>query len=202
MEAFGQVVDVSRPEEIRAFVEEVVKRFGGIDILVNNAAVNHSGTVATMTQDLYDEIFQTNVRGVFFSVQAAVPYLRVRQAGRIINIASFVARSPVPFFTAYSASKAAVISLTKGMALELAEHEINVNAVCPGNVWSDIWERSMTELSLATGKTAQELFTETIAHQPLQRPQTGEEIGAAVVYLCSDQAKNVTGEALYICGGL
>jgi NAD(P)-dependent dehydrogenase (short-subunit alcohol dehydrogenase family) len=124
------------------------------------------------------------------------------RAGKIVNVASVVARSPVPLYTAYSASKAAVLSLTRGLALELAEHNINVNAVCPANIWTDIWETSTRELSAITGKTSQQFFEETVARQPFRRPQTGAEIGAAVVFLCSDAARDITGEALFVTGGL
>ncbi len=202
VEAFGRTADISRPEESRALVAEVLARYGRLHILVNNAAINHSGTVASMSQEHFDEIFATNVRGLFFAVQAVLDEMAGRHSGRIVNVASFVARSPTPLYTAYAASKAAVLSLTRGMALELAEHDINVNAVCPGNVWSDIWETSTAELSAITGKSARDFFTETIARQPLPRPQTGEDIGAAVVYLCSESSRNITGEAIYISGGL
>jgi NAD(P)-dependent dehydrogenase (short-subunit alcohol dehydrogenase family) len=201
-EAYGQVADVSRPDNVRGFVETVLGRYGRVDILVNNAAVNHSGSVIDMEQTSFDAIFATNVRGVFYAVQAVVPAMIARRYGKIVNVASFVARSPVPLYAAYSASKAAVVSLTRGLALELAEHDINVNAVCPGNVWSDIWESSTVELGRITGKSAQQFFEETVATHPLGRAQRGEDVGAATVFLCSGAARNVTGEALYVTGGL
>jgi meso-butanediol dehydrogenase / (S,S)-butanediol dehydrogenase / diacetyl reductase len=201
-EAYGQVADVARPADVREFVETVIGRYGRVDILVNNAAVNYSGSVVDMEQSSFDAIFATNVRGVFYAVQAVVPGMIARRYGKIVNIASFVARSPVPLYAAYSASKAAVVSLTRGLALELSEHDINVNAVCPGNVWSDIWESSTVELRRITGKSAQQFFDETVAKHPLGRAQTGEDVGAATVFLCSGAARNVTGEALYVTGGL
>jgi NAD(P)-dependent dehydrogenase (short-subunit alcohol dehydrogenase family) len=201
-EAQGQQVDVSRPDELRRFIESVLDRHGRVDILVNNAAVNHSGSVLDMQPAAFDAIFATNVRGTFFAVQAVAPAMIDRRYGKIVNIASFVGRSPVPLYAAYSASKAAVLSLTRGLALELAEHEINVNAVCPGNVWSDIWESSTVELQRITGKTARQFFDETVATHPLGRAQSADDIGAATVFLCSDAARNVTGEALYVTGGL
>jgi meso-butanediol dehydrogenase / (S,S)-butanediol dehydrogenase / diacetyl reductase len=201
-EAFGARVDVSRPAEVRGFVDSTLNRFGRLDALVSNAGVNYSGSVLNMTQDRFDEIFATNVRGVFFGVQAVAPAMIAQRAGTIVNIASFVARTPVTLFTAYSASKAAVVALTRGLALELAEHDINVNAVCPGNVRTQIWESSTEDLRPATGLTAQQFFDQTIEKQPFRRPQTGAEIGAAVVFLCSAAARNITGEALYVSGGM
>jgi NAD(P)-dependent dehydrogenase (short-subunit alcohol dehydrogenase family) len=201
-EAIGARVDVSRPAEFRDFVESTLERFGRIDALVSNAGVNRAGALVDMTVESFDEIFATNVRGTFFAAQAVAPALIAQRSGTIVNVASFVARSPVPLFTAYSASKAAVISLTRGLALELAEHNVNVNAVCPGNVRTDIWESSTAELARTTGVTAQEVFDRTIELQPFRRPQTGAEVGAAVVFLCSDAARNITGEAIYVTGGM
>ena len=201
-ECVGGRADVSRPEELKAFSEDVLARYGRIDILVSNAAVNYSGSVLDMAPERFDEIFATNVRGAFYGVQAVAPAMIERGGGRIVMIGSFVARSPVRLFAAYSASKAALVSLTRGLALELAEHDVTVNAVCPGNVWSDIWESSTVELQRLTGKSARQFFEDTVATHPLGREQTGADIGAATVWLCSDAARNVTGEALFVTGGL
>lgn len=202
IDAVGASVDVSDIEAFQRFVADVVDREGSIDILVNNAGVNHSGAVASMSTEAFDEIFAVNVRGLFYAIQTVAPYMSERRSGRIVNIASVVARSPVPLYTAYSASKAAVLSLTRGLALELAAHNINVNAVCPANIWSDIWDSSTRELTALTGKTSQEFFEETVARQPFGRPQSGDEIGAAVVFLCSEGARDITGEAIFVTGGL
>jgi NAD(P)-dependent dehydrogenase (short-subunit alcohol dehydrogenase family) len=201
-EAFGRPADVSDPPVFARFAAEAAERYGRVDILVNNAAVNHSGAVVDMPLGLFDAIYATNVRGLFFAVQAVAPGMVARRHGRIVNIGSWVARTPVPLYTAYAASKAALVSLTRGLALELAAHDVTVNAVCPGNVWTDIWETSTAELLRLTGKTGREYFEETVATHPLGREQTGEDIGAAVVFLCSDRARNVTGEALYVAGGM
>jgi NAD(P)-dependent dehydrogenase (short-subunit alcohol dehydrogenase family) len=201
-DTLGARADVADVAGFRRFVDGVVERFGRVDILVNNAAVNHSGSVASMTPEAFDDMFAVNVRGLFFAVQAVLPTMTAQRSGKIVNVGSFVARSPVPFFTAYAASKAAVVSLTRGLALELAEHDINVNAVCPGNVWTDIWRSSTTALTEATGRNAEDFFAETIRKQPFNRPQTGEQVGAAVAFLCGEAACDITGEALYLSGGL
>jgi NAD(P)-dependent dehydrogenase (short-subunit alcohol dehydrogenase family) len=201
-EASGEAVDVADIGSFRGFVDEVLTRENRIDILVNNAAVNHSGAIAGMKPELFDEVFDVNVRGLFFAIQAVLPSMIEQRAGKIVNIASVVARSPVPLYAAYSASKAAVLSLTRGLALELAEHNINVNAVCPANIWTNIWETSTRELTALTGKTSQKFFEETIARQPFRRPQTSDEIGAAVAFLCGEAARDITGEALFVTGGL
>lgn len=202
IEAIGASVDVADLEAFGRFVAEVGDAKGTIDILVNNAGVNHSGAVDTMRTEAFDEIFSVNVRGLFYAIQAVLPFMSGQQSGKIVNISSVVARSPVPLYTAYSASKTAVLSLTRGLALELAPHNINVNAVCPANIWSDIWDSSTRELTALTGKSSQEFFEETIARQPFGRPQTGDDVGAAVVFLCSEAARDITGEAIFVTGGL
>jgi NAD(P)-dependent dehydrogenase (short-subunit alcohol dehydrogenase family) len=200
--AVGSTVDVSDIEAFAQFVHEVADREGKIDVLVNNAGVNHSGSIATMDAESFDAIFSVNVRGLFYAIQSVLPYMSEQRSGKIVNVASVVARSPVPLYSAYSASKAAVVSLTQALALELAPYNLNVNAVCPANIWSDIWESSTKELTAVTGKSAREFFDETVARQPLGRAQTGDQIGAAVAFLCSDAARDITGEALFVTGGL
>lgn len=201
-ETFAEALDVSVPGPFQAFVSKTVERYGRLDVLVNNAGINHSAPALTMSVEQFDEVFATNVRGVFFASQAGAAAMIDSGGGRIVNIASFVGRTPVPLFTAYSASKAAVLSLTRGFALELANHDITVNAVCPGNVWSDIWTSSTPAVTQITGKDPQQLFRDAVADQPISRPQTGAEIAAAAVFLCSEQARNITGEAIFVSGGL
>jgi len=200
--AFGLAADASDPASFVELVEAARERYGRVDALVNNAGINHSGSVEEMAPEQFDEMYAVNVRGVFFGVQAVLPALREVGGGAIVNIASFVGRTPVPGFTAYSATKAAVLSLTRGHALELAEQGITVNAVCPGNVWSDIWSGATRGIRDETGKTAEQLFEDAIAATPLRRPQTGADIGAATAFLCSDAARNITGEAIYVTGGI
>ena len=202
IDAVGSTVDVSDVEAFAQFVREVVEREGTVDILVNNAGINHSGAVATMDTERFDAMFAVNVRGLFYAIQSVLPYMSEQRSGKIVNIASVVARSPVPLYTAYSATKAAVVSLTQGLALELAQHNVNVNAVCPANIWSDIWESSTEELTVITGKSAREFFEETVSRQPFGRAQTGDQIGATVAFLCSDAARDITGEAIFVTGGL
>jgi len=201
-DTFGEALDISSPAQFQAFVDKTLERYERLDVLINNAGRNHSGSVLTMPVEQFDEVFATNVRGVFFASQTSAAAMIASGGGRIVNIASFVGRTPVPLFTAYSASKAAVLSLTRGLALELAEHDITVNAVCPGNVWSDIWTSSTPAVTQITGKHPQELFRNAVEQQPIRRPQTGAEIAAAAVFLCSEQARNITGEAIFVSGGL
>ena len=113
-ETFAEALDVSAPEQFQAFVNKTLERYGRLDVLVNNAGINHSAPALTMSVEHFDEVFATNVRGLFFASQASAAAMIDSGGGRIVNIASFVGRTPVPLFTAYSASKAAVLSLRAG----------------------------------------------------------------------------------------
>jgi NAD(P)-dependent dehydrogenase (short-subunit alcohol dehydrogenase family) len=201
-DALGLAADVSDPAALTGIVETALARHGRVDALVSNAGVNHGAAIADMGPEQFDEMYAVNVRGVFFGVQAVLPAMVAQGAGRIVNVASFTGRTPVPGFTAYSATKAAVLSLTRGHALELAEHGITVNAVCPGNVWSDIWTSATAGLVGEDGVTAEGLFDRAVAATPLRRPQSGADVAEATAFLCSDAARNITGEAIFVTGGM
>jgi NAD(P)-dependent dehydrogenase (short-subunit alcohol dehydrogenase family) len=201
-DAVGVSADVAAPDALARVAEAALSRYGRIDALVNNAGVNHGAAIADMRPEQFDEMYAVNVRGAFLGVQAVLPAMIAQGSGRIVNVASFTGRTPVPGFTAYSATKAAVLSLTRGHALELAEHGITVNAVCPGNVWSDIWASATAGLTAGGDVTAERLFDQAVAATPLGRPQTGADVADAAAFLCSDAARNITGEAIFVTGGM
>ena len=141
-------------------------------------------------------------RAPLTGLQAAARHMIAQGGGRVVNIASWVARTPVPGFVAYSASKAALIALTRGAAVELAETGVTVNAVSPGNVWTDIWEESTAGTAFRGERTAQGLFEDSIAAQPIKRGVTPEEVAHAVLFLCSKGAGSITGENVVVASGL
>ena len=195
-------VDVADTPGLQRFIDAAAARFGRIDVLVNNAAVNRAGFIPEADPAEVDAMFAVNVRAPLAAMQAVVPHMVSAGGGRIVNIASWVARSPRPGFVAYSASKAALLALTRGAALEFADGAVTVNAVCPGNVLTDIWETSIAGTSLERGVDVEELYAESVAAQPIRRGVTAEEVAEAVLYLCSEGAASITGEALAVAGGL
>ena len=195
-------LDVTDTLGLRRFVDEAAERFGRIDVLVNNAAMNRAGCISEVFANEVDAMFAVNVRAPLVAMQAAAPHMAAAGGGRIVNIASWVARSPRPGFVAYSASKAALVALTRGAALEFADSGITVNAVCPGNVLTDIWESSIAGTSLEDGRDVEELYAESVAAQPIKRGVTAEEVAAAVLFLSSEAAASITGEAMAVAGGL
>jgi meso-butanediol dehydrogenase/(S,S)-butanediol dehydrogenase/diacetyl reductase len=195
-------VDVTDEASVAALVDGALERDGRIDILVNNAGVSKSLPFVDIDEAEWDRVFDVNVKGVFLACRAVVPHMVERRAGKIVNVASMVGKEAIPLFVHYSASKFAVIGLTQGLAKELAEHDINVNAVCPGVVRTPLWEPLLDQLSATKGITREAAFDEFIAGVPLGRPQTPEDIGEVVAFLVSDQARNMTGQGINVTGGM
>jgi meso-butanediol dehydrogenase/(S,S)-butanediol dehydrogenase/diacetyl reductase len=211
VEACGRQVlvthlDVTSPESVREAIGEVLARFERVDILVNNAGVVQDHVGAAVTESDFDRCYEVNVKGIWNVSTALVPHFRERGGGKVVNIASIAGRRGDNGLTPYSASKAAAISLTQSLAYELGRHDINVNAVCPGLLWTPMWEKLE---GIFRGNTSPEVVGERAAFDayiqtncPLRREQTPEDIGNAVVFLVSDAARNITGQALNIDGGI
>jgi NAD(P)-dependent dehydrogenase (short-subunit alcohol dehydrogenase family) len=195
-------VDVTDTLGLRRFVDGAAERFGRLDVLVNNAAVNRAGYISEVFANEVDTMLTVNVRAPLVAMQAVAPHMASAGGGRIVNIASWVARTPRPGFVAYSATKAALVALTRGAALEFADDAITVNAVCPGNVLTDIWESSIADTSLSDGRDVAEVYAESVAAQPIKRGVTPEEVAEAVLFLCSEGAGSITGEAIAVAAGL
>jgi NAD(P)-dependent dehydrogenase (short-subunit alcohol dehydrogenase family) len=200
-EAHAVRADVADEQAVSRLLDATLERFGRLDALINNAGVNHAGGVLELEPARFDELFAVNVRGAYLCTRAAAPHL-AGKGGTIVNVGSWVARTPAPGFGVYSTTKAALVALTRATASELAELGITVNAVCPGNVWSDIWEAATPRLQSLTGKSARELYESAIEAQPVKRGQTPTEIGEVTAWLCGPAARSITGEALYVSGGI
>ena len=194
--------DVTQSDQILSAHAEVVDTLGSVDILVNNAAVNRAGYIPEADPADLDAMLAVNVRAPLVAMQAVAPHMVTAGGGRIVNVASWVARSPRPGFVAYSATKAALVALTRGAALEFADSGITVNAVCPGNVLTDIWESSVAGTSLADERDVATVYAESVAAQPIKRGVTPEEVAEAVLFLCAEASASITGEAIAVASGL
>ncbi len=198
--------DVTDPESARGAIEQTLRRFGGLDILINNAGVVQESMGAETSEEDFERCFQVNLKGIWTMSSAAIPHFRERQAGKIVNIASIAGRKGGAGLSAYSASKAGAISLTQSLAASLGPSNINVNAICPGLLWTDMWRklegmiRRDTSPEVIDARTAFDEFLER--NCPLRREQTPEDIGNAVAFLVSDLARNITGQALNVDGGI
>ena len=203
--ALAVVLDVTDSESIAACAKTVFANFPRIHILVNNAGVIQRGLGDdTSIQDL-DLCYAVNLKGIWAVSDAFIPHFKNHSEGKIINIASVAGRKGHAFAPAYCASKAGVVSLTQSLADTLGPSNINVNAICPGTIWTPMWESIEGMAGQTTDKKSineQAAFKASIAKTPLGRSQTAEDIGHAVVFLVSERAKNITGQALNIDGGL
>ena len=204
-------LDVTSKDSIEEAVDLILKQYQGIDILVNNAGVIAAPGWEERKEPSDEDWainYEVNLRGLVWVTEAVVPHMKRRQYGKIINISSGAARQGVGDHLpmAYGATKAGVINITQNYALALAPFNINVNAICPGLIWTPMWEKVGAHLSVSReserGLSPKEIFDRQIkARIPLRRPQTPEDIGHAVAFFASDEAKNITGQTLNVNGG-
>lgn len=199
--SFGWQQDVTSWDSCQAVVAKVLDKMGRIDILVNNAGVSKSVPFTELDEAEWDRVNSVNAKGVFLTCRAVVPHMIERRYGKIINISSMVGKEAIPYFAHYCASKFAVIGLTQSMAKELAQYDINVNAVCPGVVRTPLWDPLLTQLSQNKGITREEAWQEFVDGIPFKRPQEPEDMGEAIAFLASDLARNITAASMNVSAG-
>ena len=188
--------------DIAAMMTQAEEAFGGVDILVNNAGIQYVAPLEDFPVEKWDAILAINLSSAFHTTRLAIPGMKAKSWGRIVNIASAHALVASPFKSAYVAAKHGIAGLTKTAALELAEHGITVNAVCPGYVMTPLVEKQIPEQAKARGITEQQVISDVLlAAQPTKRFVTVEELSAFVNFLCSDAAGSVTGTTLPVDGG-
>ena len=204
-------LDVTRAAECEASIEKTCSELGRLDILVNNAGVIGGPDfklglpLSDITEADWDATYSVNVKGVFLLCRAALPVMQEAQWGRIVNISSRAGRHGTEALPHYSASKAAVIIFTQALAREVGRYGITANAVCPGLIWSAMWENLAglyrQKFSHLEGLSSREIFDDFVNATPLCREQTPDDIGRAVAFLSSDDACTITGQALLVDSG-
>ena len=194
--------DLSKPKEIAAMVAETEQELGRLDVLVNNAGIQFVANIEDFPDDRWDAVIAVNLSGVFHAMKAAIPGMKRRGWGRIINIASAHGLVASGQKAAYVAAKHGVVGMTKVAAIELANEGVTVNAICPGWVLTPLVQKQIDDRARELGSTPEEqkrlMVTEK---QPMAEFSTPEQIGALAVFLCSDGAKTITGAPLSIDGG-
>jgi 3-hydroxybutyrate dehydrogenase len=194
--------DMSKPGDIVQMVDDARKLLGQVDVLVNNAGIQHVEAIETFPVAKWDAIIAIDLSSAFHAMRAVVPEMKSRKWGRIINIASAHGLVASPFKSAYVAAKHGILGLTKTVALETAEHGITVNAICPGYVLTPLVQKQIPETAKARGITEEQVIKDVLLHaQPTRQFVTTEQIGALSVFLCSGAAASMTGTALPIEGG-
>ena len=194
--------DMSKPESVFAMVQKAIAEFGALDILVNNAGIQHVAPVDDFPPAKWDAILAINLSAAFHTVRAALPAMKKKGWGRIVNIASAHALVASPFKSAYVAAKHGIAGLTKTVALEVAEQGITVNAVCPGYVLTPLVEKQIPDTAKARGITRDQVVRDVLlAAQPTKKFVTVEEVAALTAFLCSNEAASITGTVMPVEGG-
>jgi 3-hydroxybutyrate dehydrogenase len=194
--------DMSKPAEIAAMIRGAEQAFGALDVLVNNAGIQYVAPIEEFPIERWDQIIAINLCAAFHTIRAAVPGMKARKWGRIINTASAHSLVASPFKAAYVSAKHGLAGLTKTVALEVATFGITANCISPGYVWTPLVEKQIPDTMKARGLTAEQVKRDVLlAAQPTKEFVTVDEVAALAVYLCSDAAKAITGANLSIDGG-
>ncbi|MEY3551670.1 MAG: hypothetical protein RL735_18 [Pseudomonadota bacterium] len=194
--------DMSKPTEIAAMVSEAEAAFGSLDILVNNAGIQHVSPVEDFPLEKWDQIIAINLSSVFHATRAAVPGMKKRKWGRIINTASAHSLVASPFKSAYVSAKHGVAGFTKTIALELATHGVTVNCISPGYVWTPLVEKQIPDTMKARNLTKEQVINDVLlTAQPTKQFVTVEQVAAFALFLCSDSASQMTGSNYSMDGG-
>ena len=194
--------NMMKPDEIAAMVAEAETEFGAIDILVNNAGIQHVAPVDEFPLDKWDQIIAINLSSAFHATRAALPKMKEKGWGRIINTASAHAFVASPFKSAYVAAKHGIAGFTKTVALEVATRGITVNAIAPGYVWTPLVEKQIPDTMKARNLTKEQVINDVLLQaQPTKQFVTVDQVAALAVFLCTDAAKSITGTTLPMDGG-
>ena len=182
--------DVSNHEEVGRMVERVISELGRLDILINNAGINRDGVIWKMTEEQWDAVLDTDLKGFFSFIRAVAPHFRQQKSGRIVNLTSINGMRGKFGQSNYAAAKAGIIGLTKSVARELGKYSVNVNAVAPGLILTDMMNSMPDEVK-------QKSMDETV----LGRLGTPEETASVIAFLCSEESRHITGEVIKVDGG-
>ena len=194
--------DMSKPEQIEAMMKKAAVDFGGVDILVNNAGIQHVCPVEDFPTAKWDAIIAINMSSAFHTTKMAIPYMKSKGWGRIINVASAHAMVASPFKSAYVASKHGIMGFTKTVALEVAEKGITCNAICPGYVLTPLVEKQIPDTAKARGMTEEQVKKDVLlAAQPTKQFVTTAQVAGTAIFLCSESAASITGTNIMVEGG-
>jgi 3-oxoacyl-[acyl-carrier protein] reductase len=200
---FYQVIDVSKPDEIKRMVDEACSEFGKIDCLINNAAIPYQGPMMEIKWEDWDPIINVNLKGAFFVLQnTARKMIDSGSGGSIVNISSLAGSGGRPLYIPYAASKAAVMNMTQSAAKALAQYNIRVNSISPGNMYTEMFVECAQEVAKENNTDLENTLDIWKKRIPLNRFGQPSEVAKAVLFLCSDDSSYITGQIYNVCGGL
>jgi len=202
IKAYYNAADMTKPDDIARLVAAMADQAGSVDIIINNAGIQHVCPIDEFPPEKWDTIIAINLSAAFHMIRCAVPHMKQSGWGRIINLASAHALVASPYKSAYVAAKHGIAGLTKTAALELAEQNITCNAICPGYVKTPLVENQIADTAKARGISEDEVINDVMLKaQPTKQFTKIEDLGALAVFLCSDAAANMTGTMLPVDGG-
>jgi 3-hydroxybutyrate dehydrogenase len=194
--------DMTKPEEIKKMIDDTAQELGRLDIIVNNAGIQHVAPIEEFPVEKWNAIIAINLSSAFHMIRSAVPHLKKQGWGRIISTGSAHSLVASPFKSAYVAAKHGIAGLTKTVALELAQHNITCNAICPGYVETPLVKGQIADQAQSRGISEDKVVSDVIlAAEPTKKFTTIEDVAALALYLCSDNASNITGSMISIDGG-
>jgi 3-hydroxybutyrate dehydrogenase len=194
--------DLTKVEEIEAMMKEAADAFGGIDILINNAGMQHVAPVEKFPVDQWNLIIALNLNSVFHTTRLALPYMKSKKWGRLIQTASAHSKAASPFKSAYVTAKHGLVGFTKTVALETATFGITANCISPGYVWTPLVENQIPDTMKARNMTREQVMNDVLlAGQPTKQFVTVDQVAALALFLCGDAASNITGANLSVDGG-
>lgn len=195
------ICDVAERSQVDAMIARVKKDLGDPLILVNNAGIAGSAKLTETTDDMWEAMMRVNATGAFYCLRAVLPAMLEAKWGRVINMASIAAKAGAPYIAAYTASKHAMLGLTRAVAAEVANRGITVNAVCPGYVDTEMTDRSAAFITARTGRTEADARKILEGFSPQKRLMTADEVAAIATYLCSEAARGINGQGIVVDGG-
>ena len=195
------VCDVSERTQVDGMVARVKTALGDPLILVNNAGIAASAKLTDTTDEMWDRMLRVNASGAFYCTRAVLPLMLAAKWGRIVNMASVAGRAGAPYIAAYTASKHALLGLTRAVAAEVASRGITVNAICPGYVDTEMTDASAANIVKRTGRTEEDARKILEGFSPQGRLMTAPEVAAMTTYLCSDVARGINGQGIVLDGG-
>lgn len=194
--------DMTKPDEIRAMVADCTAKLGSPDILINNAGIQHVAPIDEFPEDKWDAVLAIILSSAFHATKAALPGMKTKGWGRVINTGSMHSLVASPYKSAYNAAKHGLAGLTKTVALEVATQGITVNCICPGYVWTSLVENQIPDTMKARGLTRDQVINDVLlANQPQKQFVQVEQLASLALYLCSDAAGAITGANLSVDGG-
>lgn len=193
--------DVTKKNEVDGFVDKVYKKFNSIDILINNAGITLPAFITDLTEEDWDKTFNINLKSMFFTCKTVSPIMMKQRSGKIINMSSKSGKKGGLWLTAYCASKFGIIGFTQSLALDLAPFGINVNAVCPGIIFTPQWEYLTKKYAQKLKMPEKKVRDYYVGKIPLGRDGTSDDVANIIIFLCSNSANYMTGQAINVTGG-